>query len=85
MHIQKSFSRNNIEIIVYFEIFIKHNLRKSHATRLKPIIQKVNMSWSSIFNDATFQEILLPSSGNVNDYITHILRTYEDLDWHDET
>ena len=25
-----------------------------------------------MFNEATFREILLPSSGNVNDYVAHI-------------
>ena len=33
-----------------------------------------------MFNEATFQEILLPSSGNINDYVTHIERNYVDLD-----
>ena len=30
-----------------------------------------------MFNKAMFREILLPSSGNVNDYVAHI---YADLD-----
>ena len=33
-----------------------------------------------MFNDATFQEILLPSSGNVNGYVTGIYRKCVDLD-----
>ena len=33
-----------------------------------------------MFNEATFREILLPSSGNVNDCVTHIERKYADLD-----
>ena len=32
-----------------------------------------------MFKWATFLEILLPSSGNVNDYIVHIERKYPDL------
>ena len=29
-----------------------------------------------MFNEALFQEIFLLSSGNKNDYVTHILKTY---------
>ena len=29
-------------------------------------------SWTSMFNQATFQEIHFPSSGNLNDYVAHI-------------
>ena len=32
-----------------------------------------------MFKWATFREILLPSSGKVNDYVTHIQRKYADL------
>ena len=38
-----------------------------------------------MFNAATFQEILLPSLGNVNDYVVHILRKYADLDRNNTT
>ena len=34
---------------------------------------------------ATFREILLPSSGNVNDYVAHIYRKYADLYGKDKT
>ena len=37
------------------------------------------MSWTSMFKWATFREILLPSSGNVNDYVAHISSKYADL------
>ena len=37
------------------------------------------MSCSGTFYDAKFQEILLPSSGKLNDYVTHINSKYEDL------
>ena len=30
------------------------------------------MSSASMFNEAMFQEILLPSSGDLNDYVVHI-------------
>ena len=33
-----------------------------------------------MFNEATFREILIPASGNINDYVTHISRKYADLD-----
>ena len=33
-----------------------------------------------MFNEATFREILVLSSGNINDFVTHILRKYADLD-----
>ena len=32
-----------------------------------------------MFNEAMFREILLASSGNVNDYAVHIERKYVDL------
>ena len=32
-----------------------------------------------MFKWATFREILIPSSGNVNDYAAHIVRKYADL------
>ena len=32
-----------------------------------------------MFNEATFRKILLPSSGNVNDYAAHIQSKYKDL------
>ena len=31
-----------------------------------------------MFNEATFREILLPSSGNGNDYVAHMYRKYAD-------
>ena len=37
------------------------------------------MSRTSMFNEATFQEILLPSLSNVNDYVAHIKRKCADL------
>ena len=40
----------------------------------------VYTSWTSVFNGLTSQEIFLPSSGNVNDYVPHISRKYGDLD-----
>ena len=33
-----------------------------------------------MFNEATFREILLASSENLNDYVVHISRKYADLD-----
>ena len=33
-----------------------------------------------MFNDALFQEILFPSSGNVNYYVTRIYRKCADID-----
>ena len=41
------------------------------------IIKYVYTSWASKFNEATFREILLPSSGNVND-IDYIWSKYAD-------
>ena len=38
------------------------------------------MLLASIFNETTFKEILFPSSGNVNDFATHIYRKYEHLE-----
>ena len=32
-----------------------------------------------MFNEATFREILLPSSGNEYNYVTHIKRKFADL------
>ena len=32
-----------------------------------------------MFNEAAFPEMLLPSSGNVNDSVVHIYRKYADL------
>ena len=32
-----------------------------------------------MFNEATFQDILLPSTGNVNDCATYFYRKYTDL------
>ena len=34
-------------------------------------MQKVNTSLTSMFNEATFREIILPSSGNVKDYVAY--------------
>ena len=33
-----------------------------------------------MFNEATFREILIPASGNINDYVMHISRKYAYLD-----
>ena len=33
-----------------------------------------------MFNEATFREILVPSSGNVNDYVKQIYRKDAELD-----
>ena len=38
-----------------------------------------------MFNEATFQLIILPSSGNVNDYVAHNQRKYADLDVNNKT
>ena len=38
---------------------------------------KFIMSWTSMFNEATFREILFPSSSNVNDYVAHIYVTHD--------
>ena len=38
-----------------------------------------------MFNEATFREILLPSQGNVNDYVTQIKRKYADLHGNNKT
>ena len=35
---------------------------------------------TSMFNEATFQEKLFPSLGNVNDYVVHNYRKYADLE-----
>ena len=37
-------------------------------------------SWTIMFNEATFREMLLPSLGNDNDYVAHIYRKYADPD-----
>ena len=33
-----------------------------------------------MFDEATFREILFPSSGNVNNYVAHIERSYSHMD-----
>ena len=33
-----------------------------------------------MYNKATFRKILLPASGDVNDYVAHVYSTYGDLD-----
>ena len=38
------------------------------------------MSWTIMFNEATFWEMLLRSSGNVYDYVGHIHNKFADLD-----
>ena len=38
-----------------------------------------------MFNRNAFQEMLLPSSAKVNDYVTHIYIKYADLDGNDKT
>ena len=43
------------------------------------------MPGTSMLNEATFREILLPSLGNVNDYVAHIQRKYADLDGNNKT
>ena len=42
-------------------------------------------SQTSMVNEATFQEILLPSSGNLDDYDVHIFSKYVDLDGNSRT
>ena len=42
-------------------------------------------SQTSMVNEATFQEILLPSSGNLDDYVVHIFSKYVDLDGNSRT
>ena len=37
------------------------------------------------FNKSTLWEILLPSSGNVNGYVAHIRRKYDDLEGDNKT
>ena len=37
-------------------------------------------SRTNAFSEATFREILLPSLGNVNNYIAYIYREHTDLD-----
>ena len=38
-----------------------------------------------MFNEARFREMLRPSSGNVNDYFTHICSKYADLEGSNKT
>ena len=38
------------------------------------------MSWTIMFNEAAFWEMLLRSSGNVYDYVGHIHNKFADLD-----
>ena len=38
-----------------------------------------------MFNEVTFREILLPSQGNVNDYVAQIKRKYADLQGNNKT
>ena len=38
-----------------------------------------------MFNEATFQGMLVPSSGNVNVYVTHIYNKYANLDGNHRT
>ena len=38
------------------------------------------MSWTSMFNQAIFQVILLTSAHNINDYVVHIYSKYAELD-----
>ena len=38
-----------------------------------------------MFNEATFREMILPSSGNVNDDVAHIQRKYAELDGNNRT
>ena len=33
-----------------------------------------------MFNEATFREIFLPSSGNINDYVANNYRKYAEMD-----
>ena len=46
---------------------------------------KLIKSWTSMFNEVIFREILFPSSDNVTNYVVHILREYADLDGNDRT
>ena len=38
-----------------------------------------------MFHEVTFREILLPSSGNINDYVMDIYREYADLEGKNKT
>ena len=38
-----------------------------------------------MFNEATLREILLPSSDNINDYVTNVYRKSADLDRNNRT
>ena len=50
---------------------MKNNIILKTIIKTK-LYNKFIMSWTSMFKWATFREILLPSSGNVNDYVAHI-------------
>ena len=75
--LRKNLKYLNIQEILWSENVIEYQLCKGlFLYTLKYFRWSVQCSqytsWLSMFNEATFREIFLPSSGNVNDYVTHI-------------